>query len=336
MNLNDHVDLGFACLAVAATAGVSAVTTAMVVRVRHRDVRRQAAEIRRWADQAPRVREAGRPVHGPVPLAGLVFEPGTGTAPGSPSMSPSLAPAEGFPAGAAPAGPFPGDFFPVDGDAPGVGRLFETELSSGLIFEAPPGPVSGPPSWPPFPAGDQPAGPGAPLDGTPLNGVSGRGGAADGGHVNGHDPMNGDPGPGRMAGPGLRTEPGRPWDPGRDGFEPSGRADAEPDPEPVRVPEPEPVDDPDRPPAHEPEFLPPDTRDTVIIPRITSEMIAAGVLNGEVVPAEPAAEFRPPRLIPDPPVPTQREPHIRPAVPGKGGKPARTTSSGGRHRAARR
>ncbi|NUS54618.1 MAG: hypothetical protein HOV66_07115, partial [Streptomycetaceae bacterium] len=157
MNLNDHVDLGFACLSVVATGTVSAVTTALVVRVRHRDVRRQAAEIRRWAAQAPGVRGADRPVLGPAPLTGLAFEPGTGTAHGSPSTSPSLAPAEGLPAGAAPAGPFPGDFFPVEGDAPGVGRLFESELSAGHIFEAPPGPVSGPPAWPPFPAGDEPA-----------------------------------------------------------------------------------------------------------------------------------------------------------------------------------
>ncbi|MEV0270369.1 MAG: hypothetical protein HOV71_31075 [Hamadaea sp.] len=50
MSLNDNVTVGLLCLSCGAATLVTVVATALVVHVRHRDVRRQAEQIRRWVD----------------------------------------------------------------------------------------------------------------------------------------------------------------------------------------------------------------------------------------------------------------------------------------------
>ncbi|NUR74500.1 MAG: hypothetical protein HOU81_27135 [Hamadaea sp.] len=56
MSLHDNVTVGLLCLSCGAAALVTVVATSLVVHLRHREVRRQAEHIRRWAESRPEQR----------------------------------------------------------------------------------------------------------------------------------------------------------------------------------------------------------------------------------------------------------------------------------------
>ncbi|MCP2322684.1 hypothetical protein HDA40_001191 [Hamadaea flava] len=65
MSLHDNVTVGLLCLSGGAAALVTVVTTSFVVHIRHREIRRQAEHIRRWADARPERRAL--PTLNPLP-----------------------------------------------------------------------------------------------------------------------------------------------------------------------------------------------------------------------------------------------------------------------------
>jgi len=65
VSLHDNVTVGLLCLSVAAAALVTILLTALVIHIRHRDIRRQAEHIRRWTASHPMPRALPAPSSSP-------------------------------------------------------------------------------------------------------------------------------------------------------------------------------------------------------------------------------------------------------------------------------